>query len=540
MLERFRTFLRKPVHAVLPQHDPDFRLRYTLLRHQAMYFETFSKKAGQTFVEMPLFQTITYISREFFPNILLVGSVLIFSVVDYFNDGRVLNSREDIERIVKKFHLIDDFVPITDESCYELNTAFEIMKKITKEKRAQLVDRISHAKYFTVDKRKFIKNFNDTEYYYQECNYINETQTFDVDGLFVPYLSDGKKKLRLNTIILTNKKIESYPTFVFQKTDHQWNVVRSNYINWTRSLASILLHQLGSNVYCPSVLQHMRNSLAETHPITILMKPFFEGVYFTNNVFLSFGISIGNTEQELVNSYMHRVELFDLSNDTMITALKSMHTSEGKYLLNYPLMMKAHKLEDIHFTQKELLEKTYDMVLELVSNVISYYYKSENDYRLDTELADFAIRIAKDYPFVGDIKCRDELIVFLTNIIYLSSIRHSQSHMNFCYLANFYEYALRKTDLDMLLDKLKMEDDPVFPESMLFSTVGDFYSRYSSGVYPSVPVNLFAGNYENHFDDPNVTAYYNEMVQKFITLRDSVPRNQFTEFMYRMEKSNTI
>jgi hypothetical protein len=535
--EKIRGKFRKPIDAVLPQNDSDFRIRYTLLRHQATYFENY----GKTFVQMPFFQVITFLVQEFFPNILIVGTVLAWSVFEYFNDGRTIDSRKDLEAIVKRFGLVDDFVAITDDNCYQLNTAFEIMKKMTLSKQSKLINRISSATYFTVNKKNFVDNFTTTDYYYQDCDTLNDTMTFDVDGLYVPYMdSDGNKRLRLDTIVLTDKKDKSYPTFVFQKSDQQWIVIRNNYINWTRSDASIMLHQLGCNIYCPSVLQHMRQTLSDKHPVSVLTKPFFEGVYFTNNIFTTFGISAANTEKQLINSYMDRVELFDLSNETMISALKTFHATEGKYILNYPEMLPNHGVDDIYFEQKKLLTQTYDIVCELVTSVINYYYKNENDFTMDTELDDFATGISKDYEFVGNVRKKNELITFLTNIIYLSSVRHSQSHMNFCFLANFYEYALRKTDLDMLLDKLKTVRNLTFDESMLYSTYGNFYNRYASGIYPSVPVNLFELGYENYFKDPSVNKFYDVMTTKFIVLRNTIKRDQFTEFMFRMEKSNTI
>lgn len=508
-------------------------MRFIKLRQLATYYQA----EQNTFIQIPIFELLTFVEKEYFNNIALAAPMLAFSVIDYFDDGRVINSREDVERIVDKFGLVDTITSLTDENAYQLNTCFDIMKKMTTDTKDLIKDSILDATFFVTDEISFINNFSTKEYYYQDCSSMNKQYKYDVYGLYIPVMDDTKKRLLLESIVLIDKR-QDETSYVFQNTYEHWDIIRNTYINWTRSMGSVYEHQMGSNVYCQATLFHMRQTMATNHPLSIMMIPFFEGVYYTNGVFTDFGISVANTQDDLVNRYMAHVELFDVSNETMIDSLRLIHMDDGHKILNYEIALGENGIDDIYFEQKDLLQALYDMILELVTNIINYYYITDDYIPRDTELRDLFLSMTKDFPFLGDFSIRANVINFFTNVIYLSSVRHSQSHINFTYLNNYYDYALRKTNFTMILNKL--ESQIPLSEADLFSTTTDFYSKYSSGMYPSVPLNLFGTNYKNLFRDREVQRFFKVMKNKFNDLKRNTERNNYTEFLFRLQNSNTI
>lgn len=523
-VDKMMGLLRKPTKACLPHYDKDYRKRYLEQRHES----TFYVKNKTSNFSIPKFSVIVFIIKEFFANIIIGSPLLVFPVINYSLDKRMITSKKQLIALSKKLGLKDDyFIYSTDENCYELNTAFEIMAKVDDVMRNDIMRKISESK-----KYGWVDDFGNDEYYYQKCEYINDE--FDIIGLFVPYVVNGNKKLKIKIILITDKKDNQ--TYAFQNDGSEtWTVVRNNYINWARTLSSLLIHQVGCNIYGPVTLYLVKKHLHKSHPIALLLKPFLDGLYFTNNIFVSFGISSADTTGSLINTYMAGVELFDIQNERMITAVNKIHEKEVVNIIEYKKSLTG--IEDIYFEQKDLLNKTYDMVYELVKNVVDYYYL-ENDYTKDVELVGLSKDIKREFSNKWDITKRNDLINFVTGIIYLSSIRHSQSHINFCFMSHFYEYGLRKTDFAMIVGNLKADKE--LKESMLYSTYGDFYSRYSSGVYPSVPLNFIEHGYDNLFDDHNVKGYFDKFVKSFHDLKKKTPRNQYTEFMFRMERSNTI
>ena len=533
LLDDIRGRFRIPVNASLPQYDSDSSARFILQRRRSSYYNSFLN----SYLTVPVFQLFTFFFYEFFINIILASPLLFYSIANHFDDGRYIRSEDDLRAIVKKFGLIDNMIRSTDDNCYQLNPSFEIMRKMTPDKKIALQKSLKSAIYFTADIEKVMNQLNNDLYFFQDCDAINLPTDFQVDGLYVPYMDGEKKRLRIETIVLTDKRFNT--TYVFQMSDSQWTVIRNKYINWTRFMGSALLHQLGPNVYCPSFFYHSKKTLSAKHPISALTQPFMEGIYFTNNIFTSMGISIPNTETYILNQYMEKVELFDLSNKPLRETLKYAHSQDGKYVMNYPAMIERNGLSEIYFEQKELLMQFYELINELVTNVIDYYYRSETDYKTDPELYALSIAIQSDFPFIGDLRDRNILILFLTNIIYLSTIRHTQSHINYVYLNSFYDYSYRRTWFNEVLQRL-YEGNTDMPISMLYSTVGDFYKKYSSDMYPGVPINRFNEKYANYFTDSTVNGFFQQMVAKFNKIKSGLIRDQFTEFIFRAEKSNTI
>ena len=524
---------RDPTHAYLPHDDPDYRMRFIKLRQFATYYQA----EQNTFIQIPIFEIDTYLKNEYFHNIVLAAPMLAFSVIDYFDDDRVINSRADIERLVNKFCLTNTLTPVNDENAYQLNTCFDIMKKMDDATKYIIEAAIVNAFYFVPDITKFVSEFATKEYYYQDCASMNIQYKYDVYGLYVPVMDGDKKRLVLETIILIDKRKDE-TTYVFQNTYEHWDVIRNTYINWTRSMGSMYEHQLGSNVYVQATLFHMRQTMDGKHPLSVMMIPFFEGVYYTNSVFVDFGISVANTQDDFVNRYMAHVELFDISNQSMIAALKHLHENDGHKILNYDIALTENGIDDIYFEQKEILKELYDMIKELVTNIINHFYVTDHHLKTDPELRDLFLSMTKDFPFLGDFNVRENVISFFTNIIYLSSVRHSQSHINFTYLNDYHDYALRKTNFNMILNKL--ESHIPLEEKDLYSTTTDFYSKYSSGMYPSVPLNLFGSNYKNLYTDRQVQRYFKTMKNKFNALKRNTQRNNYTEFLFRLQNSNTI
>ena len=117
----------------------------------------------------------------------------------------------------------------------------------------------------------------------------------------------------------------------------------------------------------------------------------------------------------------------------MIDSLRLIHMADGHKILNYEIALGENGIDDIYFEQKDLLQALYDMILELVTNIINYYYITDDYLPRDTELRDLFLSMTKDFPFLGDFSIRENVINFFTNVIYLSSVRHSQSHINFTY-----------------------------------------------------------------------------------------------------------
>ena len=521
---------RKPTRAILPQNDPDYRLRYIRLRQQARYYQA----VEGTFIQIPTFQLETYLKKEYFVNIILAGPTLAFSIVDYYEDGRVLSNEQDVNNIVNKFGLIDTMIQVTDDNAYQLNPSFDIMKILDDDTRYLIEDTFQEATFFVNDEETFIDNFLTQKYYFQDCSSINAQFDFDVYGLYIEKIDGEKIRLTLDTIVL----IRNDKAYIFQNTYVNWDIIRNNYVNWSRTMSSIYEHQLGSNVYVQSTLFHLRQTMASNHPLTLMMNPFLEGVYFTNSVFTDFGISVADTQDKSINRYMDRVELFDLSNKSMTNALQAIHIKDGYKLLNYSIALSENGVDDIYFEQKELLWTLYDMVLDLVTNIFAFYYAEDEDLNRDPELKGFYTCIKKDFPFLEDLQIRANAITFFTNIIYLSSIKHSKNHTNFAYLSNFSDYALRKTNFDMLLNKL--ENNMPLVEADLYSTMKDCYSRYGSGLYPSVPLNLFGSNYKNIFTDREVQRFFKDIKRQLKILRTNTVRNNYTEFLFRLQNSNTI
>lgn len=537
LLEFVKDICRTPVHACLPQRDPNQSMRFVLQRNDATYY----RPEPEGFIHVPEFRYFIFVLKEFFINIILASPLLLFSIFNFFNDGRVIKNKTQLKSLVRSFWLKDSFEEITDDNCYELNTAFEIIKKLSSDTVLQnkIHALVSQSISYNANVQEVLENIGLNKYYTHDCTPINDTQPFDVYGLFVPYTTDkGQNRLTLKVIVQADK-INS-KVYIFVPCDKNWIIMRNNYINWIRTYSSVYLHQLGSNVYCSNALYHIKTTLSESHPLCVMMKPFLEGIYLTNNVFMDFGINNVYHEDTLANQYMSSVELFDVSNDTMVTALKEVHNKYGKTILDYPSIFAANQIKDIDFSQKEHLEKLYQIIYDLVESIVSHYYKHCDDMTGDYELQAFIRRLTEDLQIIN-ILDKNDLIKYFANIIYLASVRHSQSHVNFGYLASHNDYGLRKTNIVVLNNILNSDPEYVFDETFLYSTYGDFYSKYTSALYPSVPVNRFGQGYGNLFTDQKVNGYFVKMTDKLNKIIAGIKhRNNFSEFMFRLQNSNTI
>jgi hypothetical protein len=214
-----------------------------------------------------------------------------------------INSPTDIKKILSRCHLPKNNDEVNDYNAYERTNAHDIIEKISQ----KTIDYI-RKKWNSLTLNKFLDTHKD-KLYGHDLSYLHEYYN-DVGyiGLFEVYQEGGKNKLKLSRVLM----ITQSKSYVFESDQEEWSVIRILYINIVRSFSSLTYHQLCANIYLPNILYLVRTTISPNHPIHILLNPFFEGVYNTNNIFNSYGIGLYNQTNFAMRAYMERTQIFDI------------------------------------------------------------------------------------------------------------------------------------------------------------------------------------------------------------------------------------
>jgi hypothetical protein len=150
-----------------------------------------------------------------------------------------------------------------------------------------------------------------------------------------------------------------------------------------------------------------------------------------------------------------------------------------KYM-DYSNIHRVNQIEDIYFEQKNILMhciRSHNMF----SNIIDYYYESNEDsLKKDYEFSEFYAQFQTKFQEFAP-KCDIHTMKkILTDIIFESSVRHSESHTNYFYLYNFYDLPTRKTNTRLILNKINLGEKVSHRD--LYSTYGNLYSTIVSTV----------------------------------------------------------
>jgi hypothetical protein len=131
---------------------------------------------------------------------------------------------------------------------------------------------------------------------------------------------------------------------------------------------------------------------------------------------------------------------------------------------------------------------------------------------------------------------RDKLINILTDIIFASSLRHWQSHVNSYYLYNVLDFPRRSTRLDYIFEDLllnkEINDDTAF-------TTFDFYHYFMSIYVTSAVLEKFDDAisflYKNDADKKKIV---NEFRKNIKDITDNLERTDQTELFFRLQIAN--
>jgi hypothetical protein len=517
-LETCKDFLRTPINASLPRDDPEIRDRQIKK----------NKLCG-------LIECVLW-SKELFMNLFMTFPLFLAIIFNYPEDDRSIRSRKEMGRIVENLEIRNNFLDISDYNAYQLNTAFDIMKKIGPNEAIIIKDMIYKSKVTCTDVDKLVDVID--ECYFQDCRALNMTQSFDIYAIYHPVFDKCKRK-RLRLIAITVDYKPTNVSFTFGPRDPDWITVRNNYINWSKSVSSFMIGLLGSNIYCTIVLNSMINNLSPKHPIYIMLKQYLAGNCHTTVGGISlftkascYGVCSVTCSEKCLNTE----NIFDQQSDNIKIPLKMVHEKYCEFILNYPSMLTYQKTDNIYFEQKESLKLLHCIIEELVSKIMNHYYVFRDDFMRDTELHNFYRGIS--IYFVHLSYTKKDMINLLTGIIFLASVRNSQQHANSSFFSDVYDYGLIQTNIGLFLENIIANDGLETSKSYNFSSVSDFYRKYSETVFQSVPITYFRLNNNNLYCDKKVNRYFKEMSRKVSTLIKKTPRNNYTEYLFRLQKSN--
>lgn len=514
-LKKTKNYLRRPTEVILPQYDENFKMRSILLRTKRLYYQYYD-----LFIKLPIINVLMMFTMESNINLIFALPLILVGILNFGYDGRDIKSEKDIEKIVKTYGLDNDLPTITDENCYELNVHFDILKKIDKKGKSFVKTCLKNTNCikYNGNVNVVLKNLNN--YYYQDCWCINDKRSYDIVGLFESYFDENQlKKLKLTTIVIYDKLRDL--SYLFVNNDENWTVIRNTYINWSRSNSTNLMHQLGNTSYPASFLYYVKHNLSYNHPLYLLIDSFMSLVYFGSNTIL-----IGDVPK---NDYISQVELNDMQNNESLHALRELHKNYGKSMLNYPEILEQNQIDDIYFTQKETLDYMFKIQKKLVTEVFDYYYKSEEDFKNDVELKSLFDGAKEDFSFLEYDK--NSMIVLFTNIIFLSTARHVQTHLH---RQNLCDYGLIKTNIEIILNELYMNKTKIFEKNFLYSSYSNLYLLYTLLKTGELPIEAFGYEYINLYKDENVTKFFKTMSDDFFKLKNSLKLNHYTKYIAHM------
>jgi hypothetical protein len=270
----------------------------------------------------------------------------------------------------------------------------------------------------------------------------------------------------------------------------------------------------------------------------LLLDPYFENVYSTNNVFTSMGVSVDPKFDYLINYYMENLEIFELQNQQSINGLKYVHNTFGWSVIEYQNIYDILNINDIDFAQRETLDQLYKLMFKMMSNVIDKFYLSENDIKKDREIQNWFYHLNKNIPKFPNKLTIKSLKYIITNIAFNSSVRHAQSHVNFYRLYNLYDYPSRQTYTETFLKD--METNKIIAVTDLYKTFGHLLKDISSTLYAAIPLNLLGYGMKNYFKQKDVQDIIDNFTYELESYKKTVDRNIYTEYVFRLSKSNTI
>lgn len=162
------------------------------------------------------------------------------------------------------------------------------------------------------------------------------------------------------------------------------------------------------------------------HPLSILLRPHFEGTLFINEMATKKLIAPGGSIEKLLSETIRSSQ--ELASESVI------HYSFENSALPKALEIRGFDSQErkLDYPYREDALKIWNAIEEWVSDYIDIYYPSQEDIKNDIELANWVAELisekggrVKDFGEQGKIKTKEYLQKALTQIIFTASAQHA-------------------------------------------------------------------------------------------------------------------
>ncbi|AYV76148.1 MAG: putative lipoxygenase [Terrestrivirus sp.] len=493
----------------LPQDDKDPKKRYVELNINKYNYPI--DIDGIT--PMTKFNWKTYLLKEFsLPQV--VGLGFLSPVISNRFLSRDPITEDDVKRLLKKFKLPNNTDRLNENNVYLKKNAYESLK------------------YVSDDERSKYGLPNDNNVYY-----VDDFLDIEQQGYFFPtcgvFIKNADNSLTLINIIIIYNGYD----LRFDSTSKNWNLMMKIYNNSIKNFGSSLVHQMCSNQYIYTIFMNTRRHLHEKHPISKLLSVFFDGLYFTQKTFSSLGFTDNQHQTDPSTNYVGSFLMFDIQNSENTIVETEIYKTYGWQIMRFKDFVKNRKVDELNIPQLSIMLKLYDIFHDFVKGIVQNVYDYEDKILEDYELINWLKENKKVFPdmYLSSID-HGKLTSILTDIIFASSVRHWQSHVNSYYMYNVLDFPRRGTRMDyifgdLLLNK-QIDDDTSF-------TTLDFY-HYFMTIYVTSAV-------LEKFDDAIAYLFRNDKVKKEIVnkfrsniknVTNNLERTDYTELFFRLQIAN--
>lgn len=280
-----------------------------------------------------------------------------------------------------------------------------------------------------------------------------------------------------------------------------------------------------------------RRNLHEKHPISKLLSVFFDGLYFTQKTFSSLGFTDSNHQTDSTTNYVGSFLMFDIQNSENTIIETEIYKTYGWEIMRFKEFVTKRKVNELNIPQMSIILALYDVFYDFVKKIIQNVYDHEDKIIEDYELANWLRENKKVFPnmYIGSID-RVKLTSILTDIIFASSVRHWQSHVNSYYLYNVLDFPRRGTRMDFIFEDLllnkQIDDDTSF-------TTFDFYHYFMSIYVTSAVLEKFDDAIDYLFrNDKDKKEIVKQFKSNISNITKNLERKDYTELFFRFQIAN--
>lgn len=508
-LYKFINKISKQSRPVLPQDDENKKKRYVELNINKYNYPI--DLDGIT--PMTKFNWKTYLFKEFsLPQVF--GLTFLAPVISNRFLSRDEITEDDVKRLLKKFKLPNNTERLNENNVYLKKNAYESLKLVLQEERSL---------YGLVD---------DTNEYY-----VDDFLDIEQQGYFFPvcgiFIKNSDNSLTLIKIIV---KYNGYK-LEFDNTNKNWNLIMKVYNNMIKDLCSSLVHQVCSNQYAYTIFMNTRRNLHEKHPISKLLSVFFNGIYYTQKTFSSLGFTDSTHQTDPYTNYVGSFLMFDIQNSENTNIETGMYKRYGWSLMRFKEFVQKRGVDKLNIPQMTIMLELYDVFHDFVHKIVYNVYSSEDRLIEDYELANWLRENKKTFHDMYEQSIdREQLTNILTDIIYVCSVRHWQSHVNSYYLYNVLDFPRRGTRMDFIFEDLLLDKQIV--DDTAFTTF-DFYHYFMSIYVTSAVLEKFDDAIDYLYrNDSEKREIVKEFKSNFNNIIDNLERKDYTELFFRLQISN--